>query len=402
MSTNRLAIITPNGQLETISPNGTNRLAISAGGRIYQFPAWSPDGNSIAAIGYDINQDKAGVFIADQPNQPESDLRSIYESNAQHPFYLYWSPNSRYISFLTDHPRGGIALHLSPASRGVGQSRLLGLGRPYFWMWGTDSQSLLTHQGPPERQRYTVVSLLSPPFEHPTQTREALNTFQAPGFSPSGRYIAYANTDDDGLSQIIIENRQTRQRTPILHEGITTFSWSPTADTLALISSNQTTDQYHGLLRLVDAPTGHTRILTQETVLAFFWSPNGRHLAYFTRLHPPTSGNRRYITEGYAAGHPMPIPKNPTDIWLNLHLATPATRTTQLLTPLQPNPIFLKNLLPFYDQYALSHRLWSPDSRALVLPILAENNQYIVIIPTDGQTPPLPIATGVMASWSHQ
>jgi TolB protein len=63
-------------------------------------------------------------------------------------------------------------------------------------------------------------------------------------------------------------------------------------------------------------------------------------------------------------------------------------------------------LLPFFDQYALSHRIWSPNSDAVVLPI-AESDETadiagIYIVPIARRSgPPRRIAEGAIAFWSQ-
>jgi TolB protein len=63
--------------------------------------------------------------------------------------------------------------------------------------------------------------------------------------------------------------------------------------------------------------------------------------------------------------------------------------------------LFVSQFLPFFDQYALSHRLWSPDSSALVLPARVEGASQIMLFPADGGEP-RPVAPGSMAFWSHE
>jgi TolB protein len=57
--------------------------------------------------------------------------------------------------------------------------------------------------------------------------------------------------------------------------------------------------------------------------------------------------------------------------------------------------------LPYFDQYALSHRLWSPDSSALVLPIQVQDEARIFVVPVSGGQPQ-EIAVGDMAFWSQK
>jgi len=63
--------------------------------------------------------------------------------------------------------------------------------------------------------------------------------------------------------------------------------------------------------------------------------------------------------------------------------------------------IYLTQFLPYFDQYAFSHQIWSPDSAALVLPLVQEDAVEITRIDADdGQTTKL--ADGSIAFWSRQ
>ncbi|HEY8635642.1 MAG TPA: hypothetical protein VIL81_00120 [Candidatus Limnocylindrales bacterium] len=53
--------------------------------------------------------------------------------------------------------------------------------------------------------------------------------------------------------------------------------------------------------------------------------------------------------------------------------------------PVQLTDLFVSQLLPFFDQYALSHRIWSPDSASIALPLVgAGGPSQIFVIRTDG------------------
>ncbi|MCB0037669.1 MAG: hypothetical protein KDE51_26740, partial [Anaerolineales bacterium] len=56
----RLVFINSQGQLGTVDPDGRNQRMLATNG-IYQFPAWSPTTNQIAAIGSTVAG--AGVFV---------------------------------------------------------------------------------------------------------------------------------------------------------------------------------------------------------------------------------------------------------------------------------------------------------------------------------------------------
>ena len=65
----------------------------------------------------------------------------------------------------------------------------------------------------------------------------------------------------------------------------------------------------------------------------------------------------------------------------------------------QVGDVFAQQVLPYFDQYALSHRIWSPDGRSVALPVMdADGTPGIDIIPAEGGAPTR-VAAGVAAAW---
>lgn len=46
---------------------------------------------------------------------------------------------------------------------------------------------------------------------------------------------------------------------------------------------------------------------------------------------------------------------------LNLWCVNVESGEQHLITTFEPADLFVNQFLPFFDQYALSHRIWSPD-----------------------------------------
>jgi TolB protein len=67
---------------------------------------------------------------------------------------------------------------------------------------------------------------------------------------------------------------------------------------------------------------------------------------------------------------------------------------------IQASDLFVNQVLPFFDQYALSHRFWAPDGTAIVLPVVGDGDvTRLLAIPADGSDARL-IATAEFGSWS--
>ena len=65
----------------------------------------------------------------------------------------------------------------------------------------------------------------------------------------------------------------------------------------------------------------------------------------------------------------------------------------------RPSPTFVNGILAYFDQYALSHRLWAPDSSSILLPEVDDGGVgTLTVLYPDGD-PPLGIP-GEIGFWS--
>lgn len=386
---NRIVFVDAAGQVGTVAPDGSARRLLTQAGAIYQFPAWSPDSNQIAAVGSDGAE--GGVYVwADQENSARTDL---YRSSRRPPIYLYWSPDGRQVSFLANS-RSGLGLWLAETD-GAGPPREIASGQPFYWNWSQSGDQLFLHSGGfgPDAQ----LAFLTPGAGEAGDNVASPGLFQTPGISPDGRYLAYGQRQGQRF-QVVIEERATGQRTTAPHTGIAALGWSPTAPTLAWISPRGDQMSSAGPLRLLDAQTGEMTTLAQDTVFAFFWSPDGKTIAYLT-----LSGGADDAGAGRPAGlaalaHSQPAQHPPLS--LRLWAVDVASGQQRALRTFTPPDVFINQFLPFFDQYAHSHRLWSPASDAVVLPMIDASgvSGIYVVSAEDGEA--TRVASGTMAFWS--
>ena len=88
-------------------------------------------------------------------------------------------------------------------------------------------------------------------------------------------------------------------------------------------------------------------------------------------------------------------------LWLNLWVADLATGRNRLLKTFRPLDVFIGRYLPFFDQYAHSHQVWSPDSDAILLNEIRNDIARITVVPIDARAGgPLELANGMMPAWS--
>jgi TolB protein len=387
----RIAFIDPDGRLGTVAPDGTDQRLLSDVGWRFQFPAWSPDGRQIAAVGSDGEQGAVRVF-SDEPAPAQVDL---YNSRTQSPFYLYWAPDGRQVSFLAN-ARRGIGLWLAPAD-GREEARLLATGQPFYWDWTGDSTQLLVHTG-------TIgddarLGFIDTQGESSGAAIATPGLFQAPGISFDGRYLGYADAEDRDL-QVVVEDQSTGGRATAAHAGLVALGWSPTDPFLAFTSPTAPRASFVGPLRLLDATSGYVRTLVDEPVAGFFWSPTGRSIAYLT-LEAGSMSPGATRPSGLAAPASLPDHQDQhPDIRLSLWVVDVADGRQTALFSFQPTHLFVTQFLPFFDQYALSHRLWSPAGDAIVLPVVESGGrEAIVVVPIDGRRAER-LIDGSMAFWS--
>lgn len=386
---NRIVFVDNAGRVGTVAPDGSASRLLTEAGATYQFPAWSPDSRQIAAVGSDGSQ--GGVYVwADEANATRGEL---YSSSRRPPIYLYWSPDGRQVSFLAND-RAGLGLWLAGAG-GSAPARQIASGQPFYWQWSQGGDQLFVHSGGlgPDAQ----LAWLEPGTKQASDNLASPGLFQAPGISADGRYLAFGQRIGQRFL-VTVEELAGGKRSTAQHSGVAALSWSPTAPYLAWTSPRADQFSSAGPLRLLDADNGDIFVLVRDTVLAFFWSPDGQSIAYLTLA---SGGNDA------GAGRPAGLAarasaaaRQHNALSLRLWVVDVTSGQQRQLYTFRPSDVFLTQFLPFFDQYALSHRLWSPASDALVLPMLDSTGEAgIYAVPVDGGEA-VRVADGAMAFWS--
>jgi TolB protein len=384
---NRIVYVATDGRVATIAPDGSDGRFLTEADQRYLFPLWSPTSDDVAVIGADLTGSSVYLLHDDGHDTAPTQL---YFNERNAPIYMYWSPNGRHLGFITNHPTGGIGLHIATPGESD-QSRLLTLGQPFYWNWTADAQQLLIHTGVTGHGR---LSLIDVDGDGEGDDIAAPGAFQSPGISVDGRYWAYAEEIGDD-SYLVVADTASGDLQRQAHQGQVAMSWSPTANQLAFISGEPDSGSFYGSLRLLDAATGEIESLSRGNVLAFFWSPDGRSLAYFA------FGSGRDTEIQALNRQRLGKPVQQRQLQIQLFVVDVTTGEGLQLASFSPTLPFLTQFLPFFDQYALSHRLWSPDSDALVLPMLVDDETGVFVVPVGGGQA-RQIANGRMAFWSQR
>ena len=398
---NDLVYVDTHGGLHTIDDRGENARDLLAEGLSFQFPAWSPDGSRIAAIGFGPAGN--GIFVFDNRARAAMPVNAYHELDHQ-PFYLYWTPDGRQVTFLTSE-RDTIALRVA-ATDGSGANDVILQGQPLYWAQA-GSGKLLVHSGGTGEDALIAETGLA--AASPAPSRPEPGPFRAPSVSSTGRFSAYEVQASDGTYRLVIATRGGEARQEIPVRSIAVFAFSPLGSQLAYFADPARLDAAlvypFGPLRVFDAVSGDDRMLLDGDVAAFFWSPDGKTIAALRVLtdEERQSTVRRdsgTLTAARAAPpQPTQAPPAAPGAALKLVFKDVATGATRSERSVQVSDLFAGQVLPYFDQYALSHRFWSHDSRSIVLPLAdTRPDATITVIKADGSES-MEIGPGAIAFW---
>ncbi len=367
----RIAFINEEGQVETVDQDGKNGRLLTDTKKQYRFPAWSANGRIAVLSQYGIYQ---------LQDEEKGEIVELYEHAIEVPIYLYWLPDGERLGFLAAVDGDDLALYI--AESGGGAPFLQTTASPLYWDWSPMGEQIFLHgNGTGAGSR---LSLMETGAGGDGVVVAQPGSFQAPDFSTDGRYLAYAEERTGGQSWLVISDLEPPTLTPHTiesqHAGLVAMGWSPTANQLATISGEYRGDGFHGALHLLDVDSGEDWLLSSREVGAFFWSPNGRYLATLTVS--------RFNDDIYArstSGRVGQMRQKDDPVTLQLSLIEVESGQRHSLTSFQPTDIFLYQFLPYFDQYAHSHQLWSPNNDAIVLPMLIDGEERVVVVGIDGR-----------------
>jgi TolB protein len=368
---NRLLIQGADGNLFTIHPDGSGRVMITndaTSQRQYLQPTWSPSGRQIAWAEVDNRTQPATSALL--ISQTEGRAPRRFDTPFA-PFYIQWSPDETRLAYLSNWltvNTPNLALRLVDLNDPAAEIRTLVEGQPLYFTWSPQGDRLLAHVSN-ERLEFRDLEGVGQPLA-PT-----FATFPAPQWSTDGSTLLYALGEANQQQLVLTDVDGAAQQEVTDYTDAISFSLSPTNDRVAYaITPSGVGAAAFGPLYVTDVDTRRTRELTDTPVLAFFWSPDGSKLAYLALDDNSRDLRLRwYVWDGTRSrGYAQAVP----------------TRT------------FLQAYVAFFDQYARSMTLWSPDSRAFAYPAVDRvtgSNIYVQALDEDA---PTAVARGVFVAWS--
>ena len=393
----RIVYVGLDGNIYTMNQAGRDVTAITEDSALdddssehisYHYPTWAPDGKQLAFVGYRNTPGKRPEASLYTARDDGSDMTKVFSDPDQDPFYLYWLPSSEQVSFLSstaaDNP---LNLGIVPAEGG--KPLEIGSGRPFYWAWAPNSETLVTHTGrasrdAPDSARLSMVSIGTGVVESRLGVQPSF--FQSPVYSPDGKYFVAAIENGPGMSSLLLATSSgASERVLADFDGQAAFDWSPSGDHIAYVSGSTTPFGLVGALALIemgDLANPKVYETGANEVMAFFWSPRGRKLAYFEpRLTNDPEGGRTLM--------------------LALSVLDVRSGESLLLGSFRPTEALLTQVIPYFDQYQRSATIWSPDGRYLVVNALRDDERPgIFVVDASSNLEPRLINHGQLPFWS--
>ena len=370
---------------------GANRAARTV--VAYSQPTWSPDARSLAFARTAITGRRtlsSSIWVAGDGEAP----REVYRSDRLRPIYLYWSPDSEKLTMLSQ-PVGSAQLELGVIEVADNRYRPLDRGQPYYWSWMPDNSALITHVG--GDIRFNDAARLSLVPLDPTGVKSDFNIppagFQAPAVSADGRYLAYVTAAGDGSALIVRELQGPDERLLADVPGFAYFAFAPSGSRIAVMTSARPGPSADGRLTVFDTGAEAQLALPHDDVIAFFWAPNGRRVAYLVPARAEEEEAGLEIDPVFAREQGL--------FYAELRVVNVRRGNSWRVTQFPLGPRFVREQLPYFDQYLRSSSVWSPDSRSLAYPALtADGTPGIFVSPANGSLRPQLVAEGDFAHWS--
>lgn len=374
--------ITDQGATNT-TPLTTDVTLESRSNIAYNHLAWSQDGSQVAFVRLEKNGANSFTSELMVANVNDDSVKSIYTSETEFPFYINWSPDNKNVGMLTTTITPQI-LALQSVPIDGGDQLMLDTGSPFYWSWAPDGNSIIVHKNGISEERMSQLSFLKiDPEVTEYVMDEVPASFQAPAWSPDGNFILLTTFTPEEQQQIVLADSQGVVQKEIAQFDLnTSFAWAADSQQYAyIVGTRQMQSGALGPLHVGNI-NGSEEIVIDENVVGYFWSPNGKMIAYL-----------------------MPSAYTPEDsteeiFYFELYILDIASGESRMVASFEPTDEFF-TLIPYMDQYHQSMTIWSPDSNNLVISfITSDGYPAIAVIPASGITEPRFLVEGVFAAWS--
>lgn len=360
---NRLVVLDGSGNIVTIDPDGSNSSHVTSDGRDAQYfqPVWSPATDRLV-----WGQANSEGFAVGSSAGNGTDQQTVETSSL--PFYLNWAPDGSQVGILYGGIQGVVLEIVDMESF---TSSEIGSGSPFYFSWNPDSTEIVVHVGTSEFGTIELGGSL-------VSLGSTGAIYQAPQWTPAGIF----HFAQEGL--VLIDPGGEEQLLATLSGEAVFFVANPQGTKVAIesfatdegdgstVALSATAEIKANAVSILDVTTGEVEVASEDTSVGYFWSPDGDSL-----LLLQLTGETGEVD---------------VSVWQD--------GETTLLTTMTPPVSLFRDVLQFFNQYAQSLQLWSPDSSAVALAGTIEDEAGVWVIPTDGSEPSL-VYDGEWVAWSY-
>lgn len=360
-ASSRLAIV-DEGQVVVVETDGSTWTQITdEEGDFFFQPIWSPDATQLA---FSRIGSSPAIFLA------TADGIATYSVPTEtFPFYFFWSQQNELA--LLRNGDSGLRLDVtSMTADGVATPRQIEAGQPLYFSWSPGGDSLVSHVGT-DRLDLNNGGTVSPLGPEP-------GIFQSPWWTERG-IVAIERGSRDQTLVLIDADGTTRPLASVL--GPSTLVATADGSRVAVQSLREEVNGISAALQaipvlpsnrvaVVDTVDGSHTSVSERPALAFFWSPDGERLLILDIV---------------------PGPMARWSVWSDEDGLVESVR-------FEPDPSFLRDMVPFFDQYAQSMSLWAPDGAAFAFPGTVDGESGIWVQRLGGEL--TRISGGTWVSWS--
>ena len=388
LGVNRIVYVGLDRQIWTARPDGSDKQKITLDDGRYAWPTWSPDGRRMVFSGVfldEVGRQRYGLYslTADSGairkiHATDPGVTNLVAPDTLH--YPLWSPDSSRLAFLAP-TFDGLVLYIHDFRNDLGPVSVFG-NPPLYLSWSPSSRYVLVHRAADHFLVDTDDGV------DVRDLKSAVPGYRAPSWWPSGDSITVvASADRSGGFGIYVKDLAGEKETLLerVRAG-SAFLWSPSGEFLALGRRVQPGLPFYGILELLSPEGTKHSSKIDEPMISFFWSPDSTKLAYVTLTD--RTGVFRWNVMRIEDGERWPL----VDFIPSVDSVT---------------------ILQYFDQYAYSHALWSPDSASLVfagnlwtggVSISHDLQQapQVIVVGTERNPSSEVIAEGSLAFWSHR
>jgi TolB protein len=321
-----------------------------------------------------------------------SRVLNVHKELGLQPIYAYWAPDGQHLVFLRNREQT-LSLDLWSAF-GWQPPKRIADGVPFYFDWRADAKVLLFHSGqsgvdrqaPSTSSAGSSVGLLNVESGTTKTVSQTPAAFGAPSWSFDNKWLAYGDKQQ-AKSPVLLIVAPADGGEPQAFADVSqrlALAWSPTQSRIAVATTSFLDGSVYEELRLIDIPSGETRTVVKDPFAAYFWSPDGTRILYTRRQ-----------------------PGSPFGTWVVVDVTSGKSTDIIDFTPSRT----LIQVFQYFDQYALSHRLWSPDSRHFAFagrvgsdehPLAALQSPNVYVVEATPHATPQLLSDGSIAFWSPQ